>query len=146
MKKILIALVLVFPFSVALAFGGGDKVVSKKELPAQAQSLINEYFASAKISYAKLETDFLERSYEVMLADGVKLEFTKKGSWKEVDCRYGEVPAGIVPAAIKNYVAENYPEAKIIKIERDGREYDVKLSNKLELTFNKDFKIIDIDN
>lgn len=146
MKKILIALVLVFPFSVALAFGGGDKVVSKKELPAQAQSFINEYFASAKISYAKLETDFLERSYEVMLADGVKLEFTKKGNWKEVDCRYGEVPAGIVPAAIKNYVAENYPEAKIIKIERDGREYDVKLSNKLELTFNKDFKIIDIDN
>lgn len=145
MKKIMFLLTLVFSLSVVNAFGFNDKVISKNQLPAQAQSFLNENFADAKISYAKLETDFLERSYEVVLADGTKLEFTNKGSWKEVDCRYGEVPSAIVPAPIKNYISENYSGSRVLKIERDSRGYEVKLSNKLELKFNNDFKIVDID-
>jgi hypothetical protein len=33
----------------------------------------------------------------------------------------------------------------ITKIERDDREFDVKLSNRVELTFNKQMQLIDID-
>ncbi|MBQ2808942.1 MAG: PepSY-like domain-containing protein [Bacteroidaceae bacterium] len=145
MKKIFVLLAVVFSFSAVLAFGGGDKVINKNQLPAQAQSFINDNFAGVKISYAKHETDFLERSYEVVLADGTKLEFTNKGAWKEVDCRYGEVPSAIVPAPIKKYIAENYSAEKVLKIERDSRGYEVKLSNRLELKFNNDFRIVDID-
>ena len=145
MKKIFLLLAVVFSFSVAFASGSGDKVINKNQLPAQAQSFLNEHFSGSKISYAKLDTDFLERTYEVMLADGTKLEFTNKGVWKEVDCRYGEVPAAIVPAPVIKYVNENYENAKVLKIERDSRGYEVKLSNKLELAFNNDFKIVDID-
>ena len=136
---------MVFSLGVVNAFGFNDKVISKNQLPAQAQSFLNENFADVKISYAKQETDFIERSYEVVLADGTKLEFTKKGNWKEVDCRYGEVPSAIVPAPIKNYINENYSDSRVLKIERDSRGYEVKLSNKLELKFNNDFKIVDID-
>lgn len=136
---------MVFSLGVVNAFGFNDKVISKNQLPAQAQSFLNENFADVKISYAKQETDFIERSYEVVLADGTKLEFTKKGNWKEVDCRYSEVPSAIVPAPIKNYINENYSDSRVLKIERDSRGYEVKLSNKLELKFNNDFKIVDID-
>lgn len=145
MKKIMFLLTLVFSLGVVSAFGFNDKVISKNQLPAQAQSFLNENFADVKISYAKQETDFIERSYEVVLADGTKLEFTKKGNWKEVDCRYSEVPSAIVPAPIKNYINENYSGSRVLKIERDSRGYEVKLSNKLELKFNNDFKIVDID-
>lgn len=145
MKKIMFLLTLVFSLSVVNAFGFNDKVISKNQLPAQAQSFLNENFADVKISYAKQETDFIERSYEVVLADGTKLEFTKKGNWKEVDCRYSEVPSAIVPAPIKNFINENYSDSRVLKIERDSRGYEVKLSNKLELKFNNDFKIVDID-
>lgn len=138
-------LTLVFSLSVVNAFGFNDKVISKNQLPAQAQSFLNENFADVKISYAKQETDFIERSYEVVLADGTKLEFTKKGNWKEVDCRYSEVPSAIVPAPIKNFINENYSDSRVLKIERDSRGYEVKLSNKLELKFNNDFNIVDID-
>ena len=93
-----------------------------------------------------MERDFLERTYEVVLADGTKLEFTCDGNWKEVDCRYDEVPAVIIPAAIKEYVTNNYPNEKILKIERDRGYYELKLSNRYELTFNKNFMIVDIDN
>ena len=138
-------LTLVFSLCVVNAFGFNDKVIGKNQLPAQAQSFLNENFANVKISYAKQETDFIERSYEVVLADGTKLEFTKKGNWKEVDCRYSEVPSAIVPAPIKNFINENYSGSRVLKIERDSRGYEVKLSNKLELKFNNDFKIVDID-
>ena len=109
------------------------------------KSFLNENFAGSGISYAKLETDFFERSYEVMLSDGTKLEFTNKGNWKEVDCRYSEVPEAIIPAPVKKYISDNYEGSKVLKIERDSRGYDVKLSNRLELKFNKDFEIVDID-
>lgn len=145
MKKIMILLALVFSFAVSDSYALNDKVISKNQLPAQAQSFLNENFAGSGISYAKLETDFFERSYEVMLSDGTKLEFTNKGNWKEVDCRYSEVPEAIIPAPVKKYISDNYEGSKVLKIERDSRGYDVKLSNRLELKFNKDFEIVDID-
>ena len=145
MKKIMILLALVFSFAVSDSYALNDKVISKNQLPAQAQSFLNENFAGSGISYAKLETDFFERTYEVMLSDGTKLEFTNKGNWKEVDCRYSEVPEAIIPAPVKKYISDNYEGSKVLKIERDSRGYDVKLSNRLELKFNKDFEIVDID-
>jgi predicted nucleotide-binding protein (sugar kinase/HSP70/actin superfamily) len=97
------------------------------------------------VSFAKKESDIIGNEYDVVLTDGSKMEFTSKGEWKSVECKGGAVPADIVPKQIKQYVAKNYPDAKILKIDRDYREYEVYLSNRLELTFNKDFKLVDID-
>ena len=62
------------------------------------------------------------------------------------DCRRSSVPAAIVPAQITKYVNDNYPDAKILQIERDKVDYELQLSNRLELTFDKKCNIIDIDN
>ncbi len=145
MKKILFVFAAFLLIGVSAAKADNDKVINKNQLPAQAQQFINEHFANVKLSYAKLERDFLERSYEVLLTDGTKLEFSSKGTWLEVDCKYGEVPAAVIPAPIKNYIKENYPGERVLKIERDRSNYELKLSNRLELTFDKDFRIIDID-
>ena len=146
MKKILFALAAIFALGISNASADNDKLVKKSDLPVQAQQFIDSHFANVKITYAKLERDLFERSYEVVLADGAKLEFTSKGDWKEVDCRYGEVPTPIVPQAIREYVNNNYPGEKILKVERDRGYYELKLSNRYELTFNKDYNIVDIDN
>ena len=145
MKKILFVLAAIFTFGVSNVSAENDRLVKKSELPAESQQFINEYFAGIELTYAKLERDFLERSYEVVLADGTKIEFVNKGAWKEVDCRYSEVPAAIVPQAVREYVAQKYPGEKILKIERDRGNYELKLSNRYELTFNSDYRIIDID-
>lgn len=145
MKRILLVLATVFSLGVFNASADNDKIIAKEALPADAQAFINTHFAGSKVSYAKLERDLFEQSYEVVFTDGVKLEFSRKGAWKDVDCRYGEVPSAIVPQAIRDYVKANYPDAKILKIERNSRDYDVKLSNRLELTFDKRYNIIDID-
>jgi hypothetical protein len=146
MKKILFALVAIFTLGISNAAADNDKLINKSELPVQAQQFIDAHFANVKLTYAKLERDFFERSYEVVLADGTKIEFASNGSWRDVDCRYEEVPAAIIPQAIKEYVNNNYPGEKILKIEHDRGYYELKLSNRYELTFNKDYKIVDIDN
>ena len=121
-------------------------MIVKESLPKKAQLFIDSNFKNSKITYVKDERDFLERSYEVLFADGTKVEFDRNGEWKEVDCRRSSVPTAIVPAKILNYVNNSYPGVKVIQIERDRIDYEVKLSNNLELTFNKKFNIIDIDN
>ena len=44
------------------------------------------------------------------------------------------------------YKITNYPDTKVLKIERDKKEYEVKLSNRVELKFDLKFNLIDIDN
>ena len=38
-----------------------------------------------------------------------------------------------------------YPDTSVVQIDRDKRDYEVKLTNGLELTFDLKFNLIDID-
>jgi hypothetical protein len=42
-------------------------------------------------------------------------------------------------------VAKKYASTKVVELKREHNEWEVKLSNGLELTFDKQFKLIDID-
>ena len=88
----------------------------------------------------------IDSSYDVVFINGDKVEFDKKGNWKEVSCRRMTVPQAVVPVKIQEFVKSNYPEAKVLKIEKDRYEYEVKLSNFWELTFDTSFNLIDMDN
>ena len=145
MKKILITLAAIFSIGISVAIADNDKVINKSQLPAPAQQFLNENFAGIEITYAKQEREIIFLSYEVRLADGTKIEFTSKGHWEQIECRFGEVPASVVPQAIKEYVDKNYPGVKVLMIEKDRNDYEVKLSNRLELKFDKDFNLYDID-
>ena len=115
------------------------------QMPQKAQQFIRLHFADSQVALAKVETDFLEKSYEVIFTDGNKLEFDKKGEWKEVSCKSGAVPQDIVPEAIRQHVASLFPEARIVKMEREKSLYEVTLTNGQELKYNTRFQLIDID-
>ncbi|MED9888214.1 MAG: PepSY-like domain-containing protein, partial [Segatella copri] len=83
--------------------------------------------------------------YDVVLQNGTKLEFDKKGNLTEIDCKQGKVPVKLIPQAIRNYLMENYPAQAVKKLEMNKNEYEVELANGLDLTFNKHFQLIDID-
>lgn len=145
MRKILFITVLFLTLGSVAVKADNDKLITKEKLPAAAQKFVTNHFAALKISYVKEERDLFERNYEVVFTDGSKVEFLRNGDWKEIDCRYSEVPSVVVPDQIKKYVSENYPDAKILQIDRDRHDYEVKLSNRLELTFDRNYNIIDID-
>ena len=128
-----------------VANAGNDKPISVNALPAKAQTLLNNHFYGQKVMLATIESGVVSRSYDVVLQNGTKLEFDKKGNLKEIDCKQGIVPALLIPQAIKNYLKDNYAEQSVKKIEINKKEYEVELTNGLDLTFNKHFQLIDID-
>ena len=145
MKKLLLTLLAVFSIGIVSANAHNDRIINKSQLPAQAQQFIDNHFSGIELTYAKEEFNIFFNSYEVRLADGTKIEFTSKGNWEEVNCRFGEVPSAIIPQPIKEFIDKNHPGAKVIMIEKDRNDYEVKLSNRLELKFDKDFNLYDID-
>ena len=127
------------------ANAGNDKPISVNALPAKAQTLLNNHFNSQKVMLATIESGVVSRSYDVVLQNGTKLEFDKKGNLTEINCKQGIVPALLIPQAIKNYLKDNYAGQSVKKIEMNNDEYEVELTNGLDLTFNKHFQLIDID-
>ena len=127
------------------ANAGNDKPISVNALPAKAQTLLNNHFNSQKVMLATIESGVVSRSYDVVLQNGTKLEFDKKGNLAEINCKQGIVPALLIPQAIKNYLKDNYAGQSVKKIEMNKNEYEVELTNGLDLTFNKHFQLIDID-
>ena len=127
------------------ANAGNDKPISVNALPAKAQTLLNNHFNSQKVMLATIESGVVSRSYDVVLQNGTKLEFDKKGNLTEINCKQGIVPALLIPQAIKNYLKDNYAGQSVKKIEMNKNEYEVELTNGLDLTINKHFQLIDID-
>ena len=128
-----------------VANAGNDKPISVNALPAKAQTLLSQHFNGQKVMLATIESGVVSKSYDVVLQNGTKLEFDKKGNLTEVDCKQSIVPDQLIPQAIRNYLKENYPAQAVKKIEMNKNEYEVELANGLDLTFNKHFQLIDID-
>ena len=144
MKKIFLTLACVCAL-VATACADNYLSILQEQLPEKAQTFLSTYFPEMEISLVHKETDVTVLNYDVIFTNGYKVEFDRKGNWTEVDCSTHPVPAGIVPSAITKVVEARYPDAQVTKIERDHREIDVQLSNRVELTFNKNLQLIDID-
>ena len=121
-----------------------DKPVTFNQLPTAAQTFINAHYAGEKLSYATKDDDFILPDFNVMLANGVKIQFSNNGSLEKIESRTG-IPVDIIPYQIKDYVKVHYPDAIFVEYEVGRHSYEVKLSNRLELKFNKNFNIIEID-
>ena len=145
MKVGIAALLCLFVVSVN-AVASNDKPIEVSQLPQAAQQILKKDFGKMKVALAKMESGLFDTSYDIIFTNGDKVEFDGKGNWTELKCKNSQVPVRLIPQAIKKYVNENYPSAKVIEMERDRSEYDVKLSTGLEITFNKKFQVIDIDN
>ena len=124
---------------------GKDKPIAVNALPAKAQTMLSKHFNKQKVMLATIESGVITRSYDVVLQNGTKLEFDKKGNLTEIDCKQGVVPAKLIPQSIKDYLKNNYPDQQVRKLEIKKNEYEVELANGMDLTFNKHFQLIDID-
>lgn len=143
MKKLVVLFVSMLVLATT-ASAGNDKPIQVSQLPQTAQQFIKKYFGDRKVAFAKEESDF-RKSYEIAFTTGDKIEFDRKGEWTDIDCKYSAVPAGIVPAQIVAYIAENYPDSQVVQIERDTRSTEVKLDNRMEIKFDKQHRVIEMD-
>lgn len=130
-----------------MACADNDKVTNNiNELPQVSRNFLNNYFNGNKVSHIKIDKDlFLIDSYDVILTDGTSVEFNRDGEWKEVKSFQQNIPDTLIPAEIRQYVSQNYPSQKIMTVERGKRKVSVDLANGLELKFDLNGNLIDID-
>ena len=122
-----------------------DKAIDFSQLPAAAQSFIQSDFSTSEISFITKDTELLDTTYDVHFTDGTKVEFNSKGEWKEISCKKSEINLKYVPKQILSTVGSKWPKAEIRKIERYKQGYEIELSNRLELKFDKKFRLLEID-
>ena len=111
----------------------------------EINSFVETYFPQTTI--LKVETD--DNEIEVKLSDRTEIDFTLNFEWKNIDCEdsqiYGSVPAELVPAQITDYVTANYPNNHIDKIEKHNYGWEIELDNGVEIEFDQDFNVIEVD-
>lgn len=148
MYRIITAIITMLALAVPLKAApvtGGEKAISEGQLPAAARQTISAHFAGRKIALAKMETELFSKTYSVIFTNGEKIEFDGHGRWTEIKCKRTAVPATLIPPQITRYIRANYPECKILEIEKDDGETEVTLSNHIEVTFNRKYEAIDIE-
>lgn len=145
MKKMMMSLLVLSAFLFSLVGFAGEKPITKDQLPQKAQSFIEQYYPAEKISYSLKEDDFFKPDYQVLLTNGVKLEFKNSGELKSIESRSIAIPDGIIPPAIISYIKTQFPDTDCREYEIDKRGYEISLSNRLELKFNKNFQLVELD-
>ena len=139
-KRMLMMLAFVLAMCMPM-MADSDRVITFDQLPAPAQTMLKKYFADKVPLIVTVDWD----DYKVMYQSGEKVEFDKKGNWKDLDCKVSAVPTALIPEEIKAKVKTTCPGATIIKLDRDRRGYDIKLNNGMELEFDKKFQVVEID-
>ena len=136
----LIALLLALP---AVA---EDIEISYDQLPEKARSVIAKAFPDVKVKKVEMERRASLMQYEVKLYGGIKLQFSKDGTFTECDCTSsGQVPDVLIPSKIRAFMSKEFDGRKIKRIEHDSKLYELLLDNGVELSFNSAFRLIDID-
>ncbi len=146
MKKMLIAVAaLLFAGTTAAFADGRERPITLDKLPVAAQTFLKTHFADLTLAYAVEDPKFIGSEYEVIYTDRTEVDFGSDGEWTSVECRYEALPASIIPPQITKYIEETFPGTSIHKIDRDKYSWEVELSNNLEIKFDRQFKVIDID-
>ena len=133
MKKfilILLALITVLPAAAE------DVEITFDQLPQKARNIILKAFPDTKIKKVDMERRASLLQYEVKLAGGIKMQFSKDGNFTECECTKGTVPDILIPAKIRAFVAKEFPGRSIRRIEHDNKLFEVLLDNGDELSFN----------
>ena len=143
MKRIFAILAVMAAFMSAAK--ADDRPVTFAQLPVAAQTFINANYPDDKVSYATVDDDIIRPDYTVVLVSGVRIQFEHSGALEKIESRQGNIPADVVPVQIRDYVKTYYPDAVVVEYEAGRRTYDVKLSNRLEFKFNRNFRLIGID-
>ena len=142
MKRILISALAVVAISVMASCR--EKMVTFTQLPEVAKTFINTNFPDDTVVAVTVDDDLIRPDFDVRLSSGVELQFEHDGALEKVASRNG-ISADLIPQTILDYVSANFPSAGYREYEIGRRTYEVTLTNGLELKFNNNFQLIEVD-
>ena len=131
----------VMTMSLTMSADDDDRVITYQQLPQTAQTFLKQHFAKKVPLVVTADWD----DFTIVYESGEKVEFDRNGQWKEIVCRTSKVPNDVVPQQIQTYIQTNYPGKIVVKLDRHRSVYEVKLNNGIEIEFNRNFQVIDVD-
>ena len=143
MKKALAIMATLFISLTACA--DREHSITYSELPAQAQSFVQQHFNVADIAYIERERDGIHNEFTVYLKNSTKIEFDHRGNLESVDCEIYPVPEGIIPEVIANYLKQHYSNHFAVKYSINRHTIEIELGNGLELLFDLEGKFLRVD-
>lgn len=131
---------------VLLMTGCSDKPVLPTELPAPVMSFIQQTYPGQTITFAQKDLELTGWKYEVFLADGSHVEFDTDDTWDKVESPMTQpVPAQLIPAPIATHLQANFPGTFVTKIDKERNGYEIELATGVELKYNKQGALIEMD-
>ena len=131
---------------VLLMTGCSDKPVLPTELPAPVMSFIQQTYPGQTITFAQKDLELTGWKYEVFMADGSHVEFDTDDTWDKVESPMTQtVPALLIPAPIATHLQANFPGAFVTKIDKERNGYEIELATGVELKYNKQGALIEMD-
>lgn len=122
-KKLFLVITVISVTSIS-AFAG--VVIQPSGLPKAAQDFIKKSFPNDPILYAEQN----RKDFDVALQSGIEIEFFINGEWKEIKSPYQPLSATLLPNAVSNALKQKYPQASILKIEKQYSSYEISLDNR----------------
>ncbi|MCD8268845.1 MAG: PepSY-like domain-containing protein [Parabacteroides sp.] len=115
MKKFGLIMVSLLLSTMAI-FADNEKVTRDKSvLPATSQKFLAANFTQTDISHIKIESNLLgTKGYDVIMTNGVSVEFDKSGEWEEIEARHASIPLSVLPQKIADYLRKNFPDNTVI--------------------------------
>ena len=113
-------------------------VIQPSGLPKAAQDFIQKSFPNETIIYAEQNRN----DFEAALESGVEIEFFINGDWKEIKSPYKPLSQTLLPNAVSNALKQKYPQASILKIQKQYSSYEVSLDNRREVYISNSGEIL----
>ncbi|MBE6236479.1 MAG: hypothetical protein E7112_09675 [Bacteroidales bacterium] len=143
MKRVLI--LIASALLVSMSAYAGERAISFDRLPVQARTFINNHYLVSEVTHVIMDESLIRPEYKVYLAHGVDVEFDYNGALEKISSKEVQIPEDIIPVQIREYVKLHYPGAVFNEYEVDKRHYEVTLSNRVELNFNRKFHLVEVD-
>ena len=128
--KRLITIALLFATTASFAACDKEQFIAESKLPAESRAFLKTHFDGVEVLRAVKEIDGLEKDYSVYLKNGFEVDFRRSGAWDQVEGHREALPEsiiGILPDGIPAFVAENYPDHPIVKVNREHWGYEIEL-------------------
>lgn len=122
-----------------------EQSILPENIDSTAASFIHTYFPNATV-HLIIKKGY---DYDVTLSDHTKIDFDRNMDWEEIDCThstyYTEVPSALIPDKIFNYLQQYHEGRRVVKLSKSNKKWEVELDNGLEIDFDKNMNVIEID-
>ena len=134
-KKLFLVITVISITSISALAG---VVIQPSGLPKAAQDFIKKSFPNDPILYAEQN----RKDFDVALQSGIEIEFFINGEWKEIKSPYQPLSATLLPNAVSNALKQKYPQASILKIEKQYSSYEISLDNRREIYISNNGEVL----